>query len=270
MTWSSLSFERNGVKLRYYTKGAGAPLLLLHGITDSGLCWGRTADALAQDYTVYAPDLRGHGESDAPPSGYAFADYAADAVELLGVRGHANAIVLGHSLGARIGMAIAAGYPHTVSKLILEDPPLPEMPANVPQEVIEREQYAWFDWLRELKKMDRAELIAKCHADSPHWSEAECQAWASSTMEASPRLWEQPGLYREEEWRATMRKLSCPTLLVYGDPERGGLVDAALASEVVGLLNYGEAAYVFGAGHSIHRDEHDAFMAEVNAFLQST
>lgn len=270
MDWSSLTFERNGVKLRCYTKGVGTPLLLLHGITDSGLCWGRTADALAENYTVYAPDLRGHGKSDAPPSGYAYADYAADAVALLRLRGPANAVVLGHSLGACIGMFIAAEYPDAVSKLILEDPPLWDVPANVPQDILEREHSAWFDWLRELKKLDQAELVSKSRADSPRWSEAECQAWAASKLQASPRLWEQADIRREQPWRATLRKIACPTLLVYGDPERGGLINAALASEVVGMIQHGEAAYVPGTGHSIHRDEHAAFMAEVNAFLQAT
>lgn len=264
--WSSFELVRDGVKLRYHKKGAGAPLLLLHGITDNGLCWGRTADALAQNHTVYALDLRGHGESDAPPSAYAYLDNAADAVELLRERGHANAIVLGHSFGARIGMVMAAEYPDAIAKLILEDPPLFDLPA----EIYERERYAWFEWLREFKKRTRAELILLCKTDSPQWSDAECDAWADGKLQASPRLWEKGGVQMAEDWRATLKKISCPTLLVYGETERGGMIDAALANQVVGLLKYGEAAYVPNAGHSIHRDEYAAFMAEVNAFIQAT
>jgi pimeloyl-ACP methyl ester carboxylesterase len=72
-----------------------------------------------------------------------------------------------------------------------------------------------------------------------------------------------------DDWRGTLKNIACPTLLVYSETERGGLIDATMANQVVGLLKYGEAAFVPRAGHSIHRDEHAAFMAEVNAFLQT-
>lgn len=268
--WSSFDFTRDGVKLHCHVKGDGAPLLLLHGISDNGLCWGRTADALAENYLVYALDLRGHGESDAPPSGYSYADNAADAVELLRARGHANAIVMGHSYGGRISMVLAAQFPDAVTKLILVDPPLMDPPANLPSDVLERERYKWFEWLRNFKKHNRAELIEYCHTESPRWSNAERAAWAESKLQASPRLWEPRGVPLGENWRATMQAIACPTFLVYGDAERGGLVDAALASEAVRLLESGEAAYVPHAGHSIHRDEFAVFMAEVDAFLQTT
>lgn len=268
--WSAFDFTRDNLKLHCHTQGQGAPLVLLHGITDSGLCWGRTADALAENYLVYALDLRGHGESDAPTSGYAYADNAADVLELLRARGHANAIVVGHSYGARISMALAAQYPDAVTKLILEDPPLSDLAANAPIEILDWERYAWFEWLRELKKLARAELLARCHTDSPNWSAEECEAWAESKLQASPRLWEKGGVQFADDWRATMQKILCPTLLIYGETERGGLLDAAAAHQVVGLLKQGEAAQVPDAGHSIHRDGYTAFMADVNAFLQTT
>jgi N-formylmaleamate deformylase len=72
------------------------------------------------------------------------------------------------------------------------------------------------------------------------------------------------------EWRAMLDKVECPALLIYGDPERGGIVDGVKANQVAAQIKYGEAAFIPNAGHSIHRDEHDAFMAEVNAFLQVT
>src|SRR4029078_9452898 len=88
--WTQFDFARDGVSLHCWKKGKGAPLVLLHGITDSGPCWGRVADNLAVSYTVYALDQRAHGKSDAPPSGYTYNDYALDVAELLRVRGYAN------------------------------------------------------------------------------------------------------------------------------------------------------------------------------------
>ena len=268
--WTAHTFERDGVKLRYHKKGAGAALLLLHGITDSGLCWGRTADALAQNFTVYALDLRGHGESDAPASGFAYADYADDAIELLRANDLADALMMGHSFGARVGMTMAAAHPARVSKLILVDPPLFDIPENVPQDVLDAERVQRFEWVRALKPRSRAELIAQIHDESPNWSEDECAAWADSKLQVSPRIWQANGVQIASAWRATMERIVCPTLLVYGDAARGSLIDLSLAEQVIARLPYGQAAHVPNAGHSVHRDEFDALLFEVNAFLQTT
>ncbi len=268
--WSTHSFERDGVKLVYHKKGAGEPLLLLHGITDSGLCWGRTADALAEQYTVYALDQRGHGASDAPPSGYAYADCAMDVLEMRRALEIENAIVMGHSYGAKIGMTMAAMQPASVSKLILIDPPLSTFPLDAPPDMVARERLEMFRWLFTLEPLEREKLRAWIHEASPRWSEAECAAWADSKIQVSPRIWQEGGIQIADDWLATFAQITCPTLLVYGDAALGSLIDLALAEQVIARLQYGQAAHVPNAGHSIQRDEFEACMAEVNAFLQTT
>lgn len=107
MDWHAYDFTRNHVRLRYWRKGNpnGAPVLLLHGITDSGRMWGRVADGLAeQGFAVIAPDQRGHGESDVPDYGYAYDHYAQDAIALLSYLDKSPAIVMGHSFGGLISM----------------------------------------------------------------------------------------------------------------------------------------------------------------------
>lgn len=268
--WSTARFTRDGVHLHYWKKGAGAPMLLLHGITDSGACWGRTADALAASYTVYALDQRGHGQSDAPAAGYSYDEYVLDAVALLRANELDHAIVMGHSFGGRVGMKMAASYPLFVSKLILVDPPLFEVDVTTPREALDQLRYDWFHWLRETRRFTRDALVEGQGKKSPRWSRDECEHWADSKLQFKPRLWEQEGVQMSGDWRAALSKISCPTLLVYGDPAQGGLIDDARAAEVVDLLQHGTAVQIPDAGHSVHRDEHASFMYAIREFLHSS
>lgn len=267
MNWARYDFVRDGVKLHYGQKGAGAPILLLHGITDNGACWGRTADALAAHYTVYALDQRGHGKSDAPLGAYTYADYVADALELLRVNGLSNAMVMGHSFGGVVALNLAAESPQAVSKLIVIDPPLFDIDALTPSSVLEQGRFDFFEWLRKLKPLSRAEMIQVCETQSPNWSDDECEAWADSKVDASPRLWEHGGIPTRSDWRTWLPAITCPTLLVYGDSELGGLVDQEKANQVVRALSRGQSAHIPNAGHSVHRDQFATSMNAIHLFL---
>ena len=63
----------DGIKIHYYRSGGKKPpMVLLHGATDDGLCWGRTAQELAERYDVIMPDAQGHGLSDRLGAGFFF------------------------------------------------------------------------------------------------------------------------------------------------------------------------------------------------------
>ena len=55
------------VTLSVHIGGEGPPLILLHGYPQNHMCWAGVAPALAQSFRVIVPDLRGYGDSDAPP-----------------------------------------------------------------------------------------------------------------------------------------------------------------------------------------------------------
>ncbi len=106
----------------------GKPLLCIHGITANGYCFQALADGLANDHRVFAYDLRGRGDSDKPESGYSIPIHAADLAAIIDELGLDRPVVIGHSLGAYIGLYFAAHYPEKISKLVLVDggAPLPE------------------------------------------------------------------------------------------------------------------------------------------------
>ena len=115
-------FDVEGLGLHAEVTGSGPPLVLLHGFTGSADTWSGLTAALAADYTVIAPDLIGHGRSDAPEEveRYRMPRAAADLVALVRQMGHERAAWLGYSLGGRTALQVVADHPGAVEALILE------------------------------------------------------------------------------------------------------------------------------------------------------
>lgn len=102
------------------------PVICLHGIWDDGKYFEPFALAGAfPGRTMYLFDLRGHGESDKPESGYALGDYAEDIIAFIIERRLEDVVLVGHSLGALTSLLVAAELPDRVGALLLEDPPVP-------------------------------------------------------------------------------------------------------------------------------------------------
>jgi len=118
--------------------GGPQVLLAIHGITASHLAWPAVVDALAGDYTIYAPDLRGRGHSNALPPPYGLARHVDDLAALLDHYGAREAVLVGHSLGAYIGLEFAARHPDRVRGLVLVDGgiALPLRDGATPEQVI--------------------------------------------------------------------------------------------------------------------------------------
>jgi len=112
---------KTGVRLHYAEQGdpAGQPVILLHGYTDSWFSFSRVLPLLGAKYRVYALDLRGHGDSDRPASGYQFHDFAADVVAFMDAKGLKRATIVGHSMGSFIAQQIALAAPERVERLVL-------------------------------------------------------------------------------------------------------------------------------------------------------
>jgi len=112
----------DGVRLAYgYWPGRGAPILALHGQTASHVNFAGIADRLAGRRPILAPDIRGRGDSDTPEEGYDFEQYARDLAAAMRAFGMGPSIVVGHSMGAWIGAALAAAEPDLVSGLVFID-----------------------------------------------------------------------------------------------------------------------------------------------------
>jgi pimeloyl-ACP methyl ester carboxylesterase len=98
------------------------PLLLLHGMADHSLVWVQLGEFLQDHYHILAPDLRGHGNSSKPLSGYRCADIIADLEALMAHRGWSSAHVIAHSWSAKVAAVWAKQRPKMIRSLVLVDP----------------------------------------------------------------------------------------------------------------------------------------------------
>jgi haloacetate dehalogenase len=116
----------DGVAIAWWTKGSGPPLLLIHGYPQTHVMWHGQADALAERFTVVAPDLRGYGDSGKPPGDADHGNYskrtmAADLIAVMADLGHARFAVAGHDRGARVAYRMALDHPAAVSRIAVLD-----------------------------------------------------------------------------------------------------------------------------------------------------
>src|SRR5271168_1193742 len=111
--------ELHGRRVIYRVAGSGPPIVLIHGMLNSSSHWRAVALNLANDYTVIAPDLIGHGDSAAPRGDYSLGAHAASIRDLLAAIGVDRATIAGHSLGGGVAMQFFYQFPQRVERLVL-------------------------------------------------------------------------------------------------------------------------------------------------------
>ncbi|MFF3145500.1 alpha/beta fold hydrolase [Streptomyces sp. NPDC057927] len=115
-----------GVRLvcQVWGQESAAPLVLLHALGEDSTDWDEVVPALARGRRVYALDLRGHGRSDWPGE-YSLELMRADVLRFLDVLGLGTVDLIGHSMGGVVAHLLAQERPERVSRLVLEDVPVP-------------------------------------------------------------------------------------------------------------------------------------------------
>ena len=118
--------KTSGATIRMLTKGDGPPLLLLHGHPETHVTWHKVAPALAAQYSVVVPDLRGYGDSSKPAasedhSNYSVRAMAEDQVEVMRQLGHSHFLLAGHDRGGRVAHRLCLDHPEAVEKVVLMD-----------------------------------------------------------------------------------------------------------------------------------------------------
>jgi pimeloyl-ACP methyl ester carboxylesterase len=154
----------NGIQMHYVMGGQGDAVVLLHGWPQTWYEWRHIMPALAKNYTVIAPDLRGLGDSSKPTTGYDGNTTAEDIYQLVSQLGFDKIFLVAHDIGGQTAYSYAATHPNNVSKLVIMDyifagflPPefglngpwwfaFHQVP-NLPEAIVkghEREYLSWF------------------------------------------------------------------------------------------------------------------------------
>ena len=245
--------------MKLYTSTWGDPAaprsaVLLHGVTSSAASWVRVGPALAAwGYYVVAPDLRGHGASPKADGHYSLDEMLGDLPESVPL---APTLLVGHSFGGV--MAILATL-HGILKssyVVLEDPVLHFADQQTPAGLL---------------KNDEANLprdVAGTLRANPKWLPIDAEGKVASLRAID---W---GHMRQvfadnAPWdlRADLRAVAraVPTRLIL--PESSFYVPPADAAAIEADLGLGTVVRVRGAGHSIHRDDLDAFLEAIRQLI---
>lgn len=118
------------MKLFFRKSGSGRPLIILHGLFGISDNWAGLAKQWSEHFTVYAADLRNHGQSPHSDE-WNYTAMAEDIIELMGDEKLNDVVLLGHSMGGKVGMRLAIDYPTALSKLVVVDiAPRQSLPNN--------------------------------------------------------------------------------------------------------------------------------------------
>jgi len=262
-SWTTGTIKANDITLHYHrTGGDKPPLVLCHGITDAGLAWTRIAQAWQDHFDMIMVDARGHGRSDKPEHGYSAAGHAADVAGLIEGLGLGQPALIGHSMGASSVAVLAGHYPHLVKRIVLEDPPW----RDSEQPAADRRTH-FQELIARYQTMTRAEIVAYGRENNPTWDDEALWIWSEGKTLVSPNV---TGFISEPAapWQTVAAKISCPTLLVTGDPAAGAIVSPETAAALAAAQPNIQIAHISGAGHNIRRDQLAAYLEVVSTFLQ--
>lgn len=264
--WQSDYVETDALKLHYTrTGGSKPPLILLHGITDHGLCWTPVASVLESDYDVIMVDARGHGLSDVPESDFGWMSHAEDVQRIIAGLELEKPLILGHSMGALSALLFASQYPDLPGAILLEDPPAQWLPdAGSPERTAERETI-FRERLANLKAKSTADMIAQQRQANPRWSDEELGPWSDAKQRASMNVLNIFKTNQDQSNRVV--GVTCPVLLITADPAQGAIVTPEAAEQLQSLVPQVQIAPIADAGHNIRREQFDAYIQIVTTFL---
>jgi len=268
--WQSSSVKSNGLRIHYHRTGGEKPVLILvHGFTDSGLCWGRAALELENEYDIIMLDARGHGLSDKPKHGYSRDDHAADVAGVIDSLDLDSVIVLGHSMGAMIALTLAANYPQLVRGVILEDPPWREESDRLYLETAEQVALLTDNWREKIaaqSQLPPEQIEAEGREAAPSWHADEFPAWVQSKQQVSPDV---VGFVSigNRRWLSLIEKFQCPALLITGSKTLGAITSPAITKQALAVNTRIQHTHIDDSGHNIHRENLPAFLSAVREFL---
>lgn len=291
--WSDGYVFANGIRIHYYqaapSKGKPA-IVMVHGVTDIGLCWTTLAEKLQGSYDIYMPDTRGHGLSDPFTPADNGETLVKDVVEFIQAMKLEKPLLMGHSMGAATVMRVGAEYPGLPKAVIMLDPMLGrfpgsrpsggttgdsarnrapvsnQLPKNTAPDRLSVNMFGSPEVLVAQNNYRFGDLVATGRRQFPKWDSLDIQYWALSKKQYH-------GAYTNEARQAmsgtmntgaSLAQIQVPALILKADasPEvRKSNEEAAR------VMQKGRLVHIDGAGHNLHHDQLARTVQVIQEFL---
>ena len=277
-------FTSQGLNLHYVDWGnaEAPPLLLLHGTRDHARSWDWTARALRARWHVMAMDWRGHGDSAWSPDGaYLVPYHIIDLTEFVETLGSPQVAIVGHSFGGNIAARYAGLYPDRVQKIVFVDSLGPALdnyakweeagPVSRTRDWITQRRDKRQTGSRRLASVEDAAL--RMRKANPRLSEAQAYHLAKYGLNRfedgfgwkfDPRV----SMFAPEDWEVRggpyWHEIAAPSLIMYG--KQSWHSDPVTDGRAAFFRNARTMTFEH-AGHWIHHDMLDEFLAALDEFL---
>lgn len=251
-----------GIHINVEDQGAGSQtLVLLHYWGGSSRTWGPVIDELGGHYRSIAPDHRGWGDSDAPASGYALADFARDTLAVINALALKNYVLVGHSMGGKIAQLLASQRPAGLRGLVLVAPS-PPSPMDLPapaRAAMETAYDSRENVMMALEHMLTAKslppgLREQVIEDSLRGAPQAKAAWPNSTS--------------REDITAEVAAIEVPTLVIAGELDRVDPI-AVLQAQLLPHIRHAVLHQLPGTGHLSPLESPTEVAALIRSFVDS-
>lgn len=254
------------MEMNFKKLGEGSPIIILHGLFGSSDNWLSIGKVLAENHTVYLPDLRNHGDSFHSDT-FTYEAMADDLKQFITKQGIEKPIVIGHSMGGKVAMKFAINHPGMLEKLIVVDiSPRAYRPHHG-------------EILAGLKSIDLAQVGSRKEAD---------EALAKHVPEIGVRQFLLKNLTRDKDksfkWSLNLSVIdeqienvgegleeqlatTKPTLFI-----RGGASNYIKSKDNIVIVTFfpnSEIKTIEGAGHWLHAEQPEEFIEIVRDFIRN-
>ena len=255
-----------GLRAHYAEQGnpTGEAIIFLHAYVDSWFSFSRMLPLLSAEYHAFAPDQRGHGDSDKPECCYTADDYAADVDAFMEAVGVEEATLVCSSSVGMIAQRVALYYPHRVSRLVLMGSPTTlvnnEAVMEALKEMLALEDPISPEFVREFQRSTIQHPVPKEFL-------AEL---VSESLKVPARVWRDymEGVVLTVDDTARLGEIEAPTLILWG--ERDAILGREEQEWRSGAIPDATLKVYPDTGHAVAFERSEWVVRDLEEFIEGT